>query len=234
MTHSRRDFLKTAAVTGTIVVAQAMPASAKPIAPQQIVSRFAQLPGDVAFKIFAPSAKDKKAFVAELNVDRMLFVASAIKTFVLCEALRQADSPEVDEILEQRDLALDSTVWSFGSPTFTPPNISGTVSERTTMEAMITRSDNTATDMMFKVAGPENVRAFIATGGLTHTLVADSTRAFAGYLYGAPDYLNLTWERLQQVVKGPIVHPFLNTVQTLASSAHDFVPDYSRALQGGL
>src|SRR5207249_12331403 len=63
MTHSRRDFLKTAAVTGTIAAVPAVPASAKQIAPQQIVARFAQLPGDVAFKIFAPSSKDKKAFV---------------------------------------------------------------------------------------------------------------------------------------------------------------------------
>ena len=62
------------------------------------------------------------------------------------------DSPDVDAILGEKELVLDSTVWSFGSPTFTPPDISGIVSERTTMEAMITRSDNTATDMMFKVA----------------------------------------------------------------------------------
>jgi len=67
--------------------------------------------------------------------------------------LRQVDSPDVDAILGgEKELVLDSTVWSFGSPTFTPPDISGIVSERTTMEAMITRSDNTATDMMFKVA----------------------------------------------------------------------------------
>src|SRR5688500_20389594 len=39
------------------------------------------------------------------------------------------------------------------------------------MEAMILRSDNTATDMMFKVAGADNVRAFIASAGLANTLV---------------------------------------------------------------
>jgi beta-lactamase class A len=234
MRKSRREFLRTAAATGTIAAVPAMPATAKhgQFFPSEIVSRFAQLPGDKAFKIVAPASKRKHDFVAELNTDRMLFVASAIKTFVLCEALRQVDSPDVDAILEQRELVLDSTVWSFGSPTFTPPDIAGVVSERTAMEAMITRSDNTATDIMFKVAGADNVRSFIASAGLTNTLVPDSTRVFTGYLFGAPDYKNLSWERLQEVVNGPVVQPFLNSVQTLASSAEDLVSYYSRALQG--
>ena len=235
MVNSRRSFLKTAAATGTLAAMPVLPASARngrAPAPEQIVALFADLPGDMAFRIFAPAAKDKKRFIAAQNADKTLFVASAIKTFVLCEALRQADSPDVDDILEQRRLVLDSTVWSFGSPTFTQEEISGTVSERTTMEAMVTRSDNTATDMMFKVAGADNVRALIASAGLTGTLVPDSTRAFTGYLFGAPDYLNLTWERVKEIVQGPQVHPFLNGVQTLASSANDLVSYYSRALQG--
>ncbi len=53
---------------------------------------------------------------------------------------------------------------------------------------MITRSDNTATDMIFKVAGVDNIRRFIASAGLANTLVPDSTRAFTGYLFGADDY----------------------------------------------
>jgi beta-lactamase class A len=234
MAHTRRKFLKTAAGVGTLASVSAAPVAGKDrqVAPEHIVDRFAQLPGDTAFKILAPDAKGRKAFVAQLNAGRTLFVASAIKTFVLCEALRQADSPDVDDILEQTAIDLDSTVWSFGSPTFTPPDITGVVSERTAMEAMITRSDNTATDMMFKVAGAGNVRNFIASAGLANTRVPDSTRAFTGYVFGAQDYRSLTWERLLEVVTGPIVQPFLNDVQTLASSADDFVSYYSRALQG--
>jgi len=60
----------------------------------------------------------------------------------------------------------------------------------------------------------------------------DSTRALTGYLFGAPDYKSLTWEQVQQVVLQPQVHPLLNNVQTLASSASDLVSYYSRALQG--
>jgi hypothetical protein len=64
--------------------------------------------------------------------------------------------------------------------------------------------------------------------------VPDSTRALTGYLFGAPNYLELTWEQMQELVQGPQVQPFLNDVETLASSAADFVSYYSRALQGEL
>jgi len=234
MIPTRRHFLKSAAAAGTLAAVPTASVSAKngALRADDISALFAQLPGDVAFKILAPNAKGKKAFVAQRNSDRMLFVASAIKTFVLCEALRQVDSENVVETLEQREVALDSTIWSLGSPIFDPPNLTGVVSERTAMEAMITRSDNTATDMMFRIAGADNVRAFIATAGLTRTLVPDSTRAFTGYLFGADDYKTITWERIEEVIKGPLVQPFLNPIETLASSADDLVSYYSRALQG--
>lgn len=245
MTHSRRKFLKTAAATSTLAAVSASPASAAngpsasngvgSLKPAQIVGLFADLPGDVAFKVLAPSANGKPPFLAQLGANRTLFVASAIKTFVLCEALRQADSATIGDDLEHVPITLDSTIWSPGSPTFTPPDITGVVSERTAAEAMITRSDNTATDMMFKVVGADNVRSFIASAGLTSTLVPDSTRAFAAYLFGADDYLTIDWDDLETLIEnsgGKVVRPFLNSVQTLASSPDDLVSYYSRALQG--
>jgi beta-lactamase class A len=237
MGRSRREFLKTAAVAATTFasVTPAVAASsvvAPDVTADQIIALFDNLPGDVALKILAPSPESGHDFVAELNSGQRLFAASAIKTYVLCEALRQADSSDIDATLEQRDVVLDSTIWSLGSPIFNPPNVTGVVSERTTLEAMITRSDNTATDMAFKLAGVDNVRAFIASAGLENTLVPDSTRALTGYLFGAENYLNLTWEELLEVIQQPQVHPFLNDVQTLASSADDFVSYYSRALRG--
>jgi beta-lactamase class A len=202
------------------------------IAPDEIIDLFEPLPGDKAVKIFAPAALGKPEFLAHFNSDKRLFVASADKTYLLCEALRQADSPEVIHTLETTDLALNSSVWSFGSPTFNQPNLTGIVSERTTMEAMITRSDNTATDMLFKLAGADDVRKFIASAGLKNTLVPDSTRALTAYLFGAPNYLTITWDELQNVVQNDQKYPFLNNVETLASSTDDFVSYYSRALQG--
>lgn len=146
--------------------------------------------------------------------------------------MHRADSHGVIETLEARTLALDSGVWSLGSPTFNPPNLSGTVSERTALEAMITRSDNTATDMMLELLGANSVRRFIASQNLRHTLIPDSTRSFAAYVFGAENYLTITWEELLQLVQGPPVGPFLNDVQTLASSADDLVSYYAHALQG--
>jgi beta-lactamase class A len=248
MAHSRRAFLKTAAGTAagtaTLTALSAPAASAweQKITPEKIVDLFDDLPGDKAFSILAPGVDGKHKFLAKLNSQKQLFVASAIKTFVLCEALRQAeaslhgDSPDIADVLEQKELTLDSTVWSFGSPTFfpygPPAGLTGIVSERTTMEAMITRSDNTATDMMLNLAGADKVRKFIASAGLKQTLIPDTTRALTGYLFGAVNYLNLTFEELLEVIQNPQVHPFLNNVETLASSADDFVSYYSRALQG--
>jgi len=235
MGPSRRVFLKSAA-SATLATAAALPAladSSSSRSPDDIVDLFERLPGHKAFKIFAPAVRGDQGFLAELNAGQMLFVASAIKTFVLCQALRRVDSPNLVEKLEATPLALDATVWSPGAPTFNPPHLRGIVSERTTLEAMITRSDNTATDMMFKHVGPEKVRQFIASVGLKKTLVPNSTRAFSAYLFGAPNYLTITWDELEDLLRdGTLVNPFLNRIQTLASAANDFVSYYSRALRG--
>jgi beta-lactamase class A len=236
MVYSRREFLAKSAGAATLS-ALPLPLSGVPMPEQRlttnhIVSLFEHLPGEKALKISAPAAAGKRPFRVSLNSEKMLFVASANKTFVLCEALRQADSADVIAQLEQKELVLDASIWSLGSPTFNPPNLSGTVSERTAMEAMITRSDNTATDMLLKLVGASRVRRFIASAGLQHTLIPDSTRALVAYVFGAQNYLDITWDELLQLVQSPVVRPFLNSVETLASSADDFVSYYSRALQG--
>lgn len=240
MEKSRRDFLKTAAASATFAAAPlglsvtttAIPNLQQGSEAAKITSLFAQLPGQVAYKIFAPAASGGPGFTTSFNSSKMLFVASSIKGYLLCEALRQADAPDIDDVLEKKRLALNASVWSPGSPAFIPEALSGAVSERTTMEAMITRSDNTATDMLFKLAGADNVRSFVSSIGLTNTFIPDSTRAVVAYVFGAPNYLTISWEELQKYLDRQPVHPFLNGVETLASSADDFVSFYSRALQG--
>ena len=202
--------------------------------PDRIWRLFAHLPGVVAGKIVAPAAGGRPGLAAEFNASTRLFVGSAIKTFVLCEALRQADSPAVTETIASRQLALDESVWSPDAPSFNPPYLTGKVSERTTLEAMITHSDNTATDMALKLAGPDNVRRFIASIGLTSTMIPDSTRILFGYLLGAANYKTFTWQDLVAAGKAgaPIVNSPLNSVQTMASSADNLVAYYSASLQG--
>ncbi|MBZ0224326.1 MAG: serine hydrolase [Dokdonella sp.] len=236
MDNSRRDFLKSTARAAAVMTlpatASAMAHRPISVSPASIAARFQGLPGDLGWKILVTRPDRSTAFVAGQDAGRRLFAASAIKTFVLAEVLRQFDSPDIAQRLEQHELVLDSAIWSLGSPIFNPPNLTGIVSARTALEAMITRSDNTATDMAFKLAGAANVRRFIADAGLSETLVPDSTRAFTAYLWGAPDYTRIGWEELLALIQRPMLHPFFNEVQTLASSAEDMVSYYSRALQG--
>ena len=94
---------------------------AETLSSDQIVDLFQRLPGDKAFKTLVPAVARKPEFSAQLNPNTVLFAASALKTFVLCEALRQADSPDVDRVLQEKMLRLDSSVWALGSPTFNSP-----------------------------------------------------------------------------------------------------------------
>jgi beta-lactamase class A len=135
--------------------------------------------------------------------------------------------------ISNRQLRLDQAVWMLDSATFNPPNLIGQVSERTTLEAMILHSDNTGTDMSLKLVGPDNVRRFIASAGLEQTMSPDSTRIFAGYIFGLNNYKTVTWDQIVAAADRPIVNSPLNNVETLASSAADLVSYYSRALRGG-
>jgi beta-lactamase class A len=242
MNQHRRTFLASA-VAGLALAAQ--PPSFAEVAPashrkerdctgleEEILGLFSDLPDRKAFKIWAPATKEDPEFLVQMHEQRRMFAASTNKSIILCERLRQLDSPTVEKRITDRELVLDRSIWSPGSVIFNPPDLSGLVSERTAMEAMIIHSDNTATDMVLKQAGAQKVREFIASIGLKSTMIPDSTRAFAGYLSGASNYKTITWDELIAIPPGPLAHPFLNGVQTLASSADDLVSFFSRALQG--
>ncbi len=236
MTYSRRQFVQGAAGVAAIgMVPAALPAIAAAKAdasPEAILALFKSVPGEVAVKIYAPAVNGKPEYVVTSNSAKALFCGSAFKTFVLCEALRQADSPNVVKTITAQKLDLDASVWSLDSAVFNPPNLIGKVSERTALEAMISHSDNTATDMCLKHVGPDKVRALVASLGLKSAIIPDSTRVFFGYLLGAKDYKTFTWEQLGAAANAPIVNKALNDVESMACSADDFVSYYSRALNG--
>ncbi|MGO9885421.1 MAG: serine hydrolase, partial [Solirubrobacteraceae bacterium] len=146
MELSRRTFLTGATAAAVPLAIPELAAAKQALAPTTILSLFSQLPGRVAVKILAPAVRGGRGLLIESRSSERLFVGSAIKTFVLCEALRQADTPDVVQRISDRQLALDASVWSSDSATFNPPNLIGMVSERTALEAMIMHSDNTATD----------------------------------------------------------------------------------------
>ena len=212
MFHSRREFLAGAAGAAAIMGMTPLPAmsqSEQMTSPQAILALFKSMPGEVAVKIHAPATNGKPEFLVESNSSKQMFVGSAIKTFILCEALRQADSPKVVQTLMAQQLSLDASVWSLDSATFNPPNLIGKVSERTALEAMIMHSDNTGTDMCLKYVGPDKVREFVASAGLKSVMIPESTRVFFGYLLGAKNYKTFSWERHRsggQPVDGQFAH----------------------------
>ena len=118
MLHSRRRFLAgVAAAIGTTPLAGPVPAAAqkRPVFGSDFVS-LKSLPGDVGLKIHAPAANGRPEFPVESDSSKQLFVGSAFKTFVLCEALRQPTHPKWFK-LEGEPTGLDACVWSLDSAT---------------------------------------------------------------------------------------------------------------------
>ena len=230
MAVSRRRILAGTAAAAGSLAAGAVPFGLPGVAAareaglrERILGLFRKLPGQVSVKIMAAPHAGRPGLLVEQDAARPLFIGSSFKAFVLCEALRQADSPQVVQTISARQLALNESVWSPDSASFNPPHLQGDVSERTAMEAMACHSDNTGADMMLKLVGPDK-----------HTMIPDSTRIFFGYLFGATNFKTFSWQDYLDVVKAnkPIVNSPLNNVETMASSADDLVSFYSRSLQG--
>jgi beta-lactamase class A len=159
------------------------------------------------------------------------FVASAIKTFILCQFLRDV---EAGRYSEDDQLAVNDDVRFTDSPVLL--NLTGTTPGRSILEAMIAHSDNTATDIALLHVGPDRVRTLIAAAGLHDTLIPDSTRRYFSYNVGAPLGVDIGWTGVQQALEsghtlGP-PRPPLNEQVTLASSADELVSYYARAMAG--
>lgn len=91
---------------------------------------------------------------------------------------------ETGLLSEDEQLAIDDSVRMIASPTFF--RLAGTTAARSVLEAMITHSDNSATDLATGKAGADRVRALIAQAGLRSIRIPDSTRRFFSYILGAP------------------------------------------------
>ena len=189
---------------------------------------FKSFPGATSFRIDV----DRHELASDAAATQ-LFVASAIKTFILSQYLRDVESGGLSE---DEQLPVNDSVRTVGSPVFV--NLTGTTPARSILEAMITHSDNTATDIALLRVGPDRVRALIAAQGLAATLIPDSTRRFFSYNMGAPLGVDIGWSGVQAVLAsgralGPPHRP-LNAQETLASSADDLVSYYKQALAGRL
>ena len=212
----------------------------------QLIEMFDALPGTKALRFWAPPDAGRPAWSATYQADRQMVIASAFKGFVLAEYLRQAEAtldpaaatPVGAQLQAQlrEQLTLDERVYTLGSPIFNPPHLTGKVTARTALEAMILESDDTAADMLLARVGPERVRELIASLGLRQTRIPDSTRQFIGYVFGDPDWQTLTWARLLPLVENTPYPPrlALNDEITMASTADELVAFYSHVLLGQL
>ncbi len=233
MIASRRTVLTGGSASMLVQTASAQ-AQMSPGIGAQIRGLFKGLPGVNSFKIWAPATSGTDELLVQMHPSYRMFVASAFKSYVLAARLKMLDAPNIVTLLKSNELTVDETVWSLGSDMLNPPDLTGLISERTAAEAMIMHSDNTATDMMMKETGVDYIRRVIAGLGLTHTQIPDSTRSFGAYLFGIPNYKTATYAQVVAAAQSgaPIANPFLNDVETLASSAADLVALYARTLAG--
>src|SRR5438876_615921 len=124
---------------------------------------FKAFPGTKSFRIDIGGNE-----VASDSAATQLFVASAIKTFILCQYLRDV---EAGRLSEDEPLPVNNSVRTESSPVLL--ELTGTTPARSILEAMITHSDNTATDIALLRVVPNRVRSFIAAARLGATLIPD-------------------------------------------------------------
>ena len=209
---------------------------------QEVVEAFKTLPGQKGLKLWAPADAGRPEWSAEIEPDGRLFIASVFKGFVLAETLRLEEesldprgatplAAQLGARLAQQ-LPLDEDVFSLSAPVMNPPHLTGQVTLRTALEAMIAHSDNTATDIALRHVGPDRVRAFIDGIGLRQTQIPESTRQFFGYIFGLQDWQGTTWADQQADDPALTPRPILNDTITMASTSDELVSFYSRALQG--
>ncbi len=207
----------------------------------EILQTFRALPGTVGLKLWAPAMAGRPEWSVAQNPDEQLFIASAFKAFVLAETLRQLENaidpasatPPAAQFAAalQTLLPLNDSVFMPGSTVLNPPHLSGEISLRTALEAMISHSDDTAADIVLKDVGAEKVQAFVDGMGLTQTRIPASGAQFIGYIMGLPDWQHTTWAQME-ANQFPAPRPILNDTITMASSAADLVSFYARTLTG--
>jgi beta-lactamase class A len=207
--------------------AQGAPKDLKDV--ERAIDRFSKLPVTSASCLVAADRQWSRGY----KQSDTLFVGSAVKTFILAQYLRGV---EAGRLTEGQPLAIDDSVRSPGSPVFGDSNTNGVLAGKTAarnvLEAMITHSDNTATDVALAAANVADVRALIKEAELTRTRIPTSTRRLFIYLASGKDQ-DMSWAEMLKLLDKPTnPQPALNPIQSMASSAEDMVNWYFVALAG--
>lgn len=208
-------------------------AQTAPVAVNQAINDFVAMAPDTA-GVLVRADVPLAPWSAGQGTERKLFAASAVKTFILAQFLRGAEVEGSTVGLSTRCEVSDAQ-RSISSPVL--GGLTGTSNYGNVLDAMIARSDNTATDIAMAGAGPEKVRALIAQAGLGNTQIFDSTRRVFSYLAGAPIGVDLGWPGMLKILSGESngLTPrtdVINPTQSMLSSASDLVSWYQQVLTG--
>ncbi|ALS60707.1 serine hydrolase [Pandoraea norimbergensis] len=168
--------------------------------------------------------------------DRMLFVGSAVKTYILGQFLLDVESG-YNQRSETQLCDVNDAVRTPGSPVLI--GLTGQTQYRTALEAMISHSDNLGTDISLAAVGPDRVRELLKRVGLTTARIPDSTRKLFSYLAGAAPGVDLGWAGMQKMERNEDLGlkprtDVINDHETMTSSAADLVKWYRQVLRGKL
>ncbi len=204
-----------------------------PVAVQEAIAGLATL-APATSGVLVQNHAASGGWSASHQAGQQLFVGSAVKTFILAQFLRDVEATPLTTS-ENTQVAVDDNVRSPGSPVLL--KLSGTTTYRSVLEAMITHSDNTATDIALAKSQPDRVRALIREAGLSQTRIPDSTRKLFSYLAGAPSGTDLGWAGMQTLDNGNTKgltarKDVINDKQSMLSSASDLVNWYQASLSG--
>lgn len=203
-------------------------AAEEPARVRDSFAAFSRIPG--ATSGLVATVGPKGLWSSGFEAERPLFVGSAVKTFILAQVLREVEAGRINE---NDQWTVDDAVRMSGSQWF--ENLTGTTTARCVLEAMISHSDDTATDICLAKVGPDAVRALIREAGLSSVRIPDSTRRLVSYLAGAPLGEDIGWAGVRKVdagwTAGPARSP-VNDTQTMMASAADLVRWYQGSLSG--
>jgi beta-lactamase class A len=145
-----------------------------------------------------------------VNPDALYLMASVFKIPILLEALAQVDEGEcrLDERIELRADDQLPTSMILGN---LQPGLRPTL--RDLMTAMITVSDNTATDMVVRRVGIERVGQRLSAWGLTSTSLLMSVKGLFDHAFAWPDSpVTMVQAYRAAIARGPLIDPFSGAV----------------------
>ncbi len=225
---SRSDFLALTAAAAGIAVASATAASGAGETPlaSHVSELLDAIPGKTGAYLYAAGG----APIYRRNEEFPFVVGSCFKTFVATVVHQMAERGEAT--LDQM-IPIDESVYVPGSTAFTP-KLHGEVPVRVALQEMIAYSDNTATDMLMKLAGVGRIRLFLASAGLASVKIPDSIRALFSYAGGLPEGQLATYRQLYALDPVPEYspRPATNDVQTSKCSMRELASYYERAMRG--